>query len=239
MEVLFKRLKWLREKKRYSQKEVAAEIGMKTVNGYQKIEMGERNPKLDVLISLAKLYSETTDFLLGLNGESSSLKEQRNKVMEYKMEFDKTKTEAEVYSFSYQEGKNRVQQLRSELLNNDNKRMENEVAVFEESLVKYKDRSKELYEKLFEIQKGFGLTVIDYLTHLIEIPGLDILTDTTIRSILPISLGWEYHREDDSAEKVYFLQSSEIGILGFITEEFAKKLEVKSPTLFGNEENFI
>ena len=64
MEVLAKRLKWLRENHRYSQKEIADKIGM-SLNGYQKQESDSRDPKLDVLIKFADIYDETTDFLLG------------------------------------------------------------------------------------------------------------------------------------------------------------------------------
>lgn len=66
MEVLAKRVKWLRERKRLGQKEVAAEIGL-SLSGYQKIEYNERDPKLEVLINLTEFFKVSSDFLLGLS----------------------------------------------------------------------------------------------------------------------------------------------------------------------------
>jgi transcriptional regulator with XRE-family HTH domain len=64
MDILAKRLKWLREKERYSQKDIAKKIGM-TPSGYQKIEYGERDPKLDVIVTLCDIFNVSADFLLG------------------------------------------------------------------------------------------------------------------------------------------------------------------------------
>lgn len=72
MEVLAERLKWLREKHRYAQKEVAGKIGV-TASGYQKMEYNEANPKIDTLIKIAEMYSVSTDFLLGLSDEDDEL----------------------------------------------------------------------------------------------------------------------------------------------------------------------
>ncbi|WP_176215147.1 XRE family transcriptional regulator [Cytobacillus gottheilii] len=64
MEVLAKRLKWLRNNKGYAQKEVAKMIGM-TTSAYQKFELNERQPKLDILLKFCDIYDVTSDFLLG------------------------------------------------------------------------------------------------------------------------------------------------------------------------------
>lgn len=71
-DILPKRLKWLREKNRYSQTEIAKMIGM-SLNGYQKTEYGQRDPKLDILLKFAEIYDETTDFLLGRNDTPNDL----------------------------------------------------------------------------------------------------------------------------------------------------------------------
>jgi transcriptional regulator with XRE-family HTH domain len=73
MEILAKRLKWLREKERYSQKEIADKIGMSS-GGYQKIEYGDRDPKLDVLVKLCDIYEVDADFLLGRHSTISELR---------------------------------------------------------------------------------------------------------------------------------------------------------------------
>lgn len=58
------KLKELRIKYGYSQKQVAEKIGVSPsiVSGY---ETGERTPSTEVLLSLSYLYNSSTDYLLG------------------------------------------------------------------------------------------------------------------------------------------------------------------------------
>ena len=58
------KLRSLRTKYGYSQKQVADKIGVSPsiVSGY---ETGERTPSTEVLLSLAYLYNTSTDYLLG------------------------------------------------------------------------------------------------------------------------------------------------------------------------------
>lgn len=58
------KLRSLRERYRYSQKDVANKLGVSPsiVSGY---ETGERTPSTEVLLSLAYLYKCSTDYLLG------------------------------------------------------------------------------------------------------------------------------------------------------------------------------
>ena len=58
------RLKQLRNKYGYSQKEVAEKLKISTsiVSGY---ETGERTPSIEVLLSISYLYNVSTDYLLG------------------------------------------------------------------------------------------------------------------------------------------------------------------------------
>jgi transcriptional regulator with XRE-family HTH domain len=72
MEVLANRVKWLREKKRLGQKEVASNIGI-TLSGYQKIEYDQANPKLETLISLCDYFNVKSDFLLGRENSTDKL----------------------------------------------------------------------------------------------------------------------------------------------------------------------
>jgi len=74
MEVLGKRLKWLRNQNRYSQKEMAEKIGM-SASGLQKIENNERDPKLDILVKFCDIYKVSADFLLGRNNETPELED--------------------------------------------------------------------------------------------------------------------------------------------------------------------
>lgn len=66
------RLRDLRIKYGYSQKEVSEKIGvsLSIVSGY---ESGERTPSTQVLLSLAYLYGCSTDYLLGKQNDSSQL----------------------------------------------------------------------------------------------------------------------------------------------------------------------
>lgn len=66
------RLRDLRIKYGYSQKEVCEKIGVSPsiVSGY---ESGERTPSTQVLLSLAYLYGCSTDYLLGKQNDSSQL----------------------------------------------------------------------------------------------------------------------------------------------------------------------
>lgn len=66
IEGLPKRLRELRTKYNFSQKEVAELVGVSPsiVSAY---ETGERTPSVDVLLSLSSLYNCSTDYLLGKN----------------------------------------------------------------------------------------------------------------------------------------------------------------------------
>lgn len=79
MEVLAERLKWLREKKRLGQKEVAVNVSV-TLSGYQKIEYNESNPKIDTLIRFANYFGVSSDFLLGLSDEYADCNELEEKI---------------------------------------------------------------------------------------------------------------------------------------------------------------
>lgn len=67
---LSKRLKELRESKGYLQKFVADKIGVRsnTLSGY---ENGTRSPDPEMIVSLAKLYNVSTDYLLGHSDDPS------------------------------------------------------------------------------------------------------------------------------------------------------------------------
>lgn len=58
-----RRLKELRNKLRWTQKEVAAKIGLQ-LSQFNKYEAGMHIPPADKLIQLAELFGTTTDFLL-------------------------------------------------------------------------------------------------------------------------------------------------------------------------------
>ncbi|MCM3130934.1 LexA family transcriptional regulator [Paenibacillus sp. MER 78] len=64
MSFFSERLKILREKAGLTQKEVAIVLGM-TQSSYSKYEYGTREPNIDNILKLAKLFNVSSDYLLG------------------------------------------------------------------------------------------------------------------------------------------------------------------------------
>lgn len=67
-ETLNKRIQFIRKKHGYKQAEVAQILKISRVT-YTKYETGNRNIPTEVIIGLAKIYSLTTDFILGLSAK--------------------------------------------------------------------------------------------------------------------------------------------------------------------------
>jgi len=65
----YPRIRDLREDHDYSQQFVADYLGMKQPQ-YSRYERGLRDVPTDVLIRLAQLYKTSTDYILGLTGNS-------------------------------------------------------------------------------------------------------------------------------------------------------------------------
>lgn len=69
--MLNKRLKFLRESyDNMSQKDLAEKLGISRER-YNQYETGKRNPDYETLISLAKFFNVTTDYLLGYTDNKS------------------------------------------------------------------------------------------------------------------------------------------------------------------------
>ena len=67
-EVLSQRLKTCRRNHKYTQKEVAIYCDI-TEKAYQNYELGTREPKISILMRIAKLYQVSLDYLVGLKDE--------------------------------------------------------------------------------------------------------------------------------------------------------------------------
>ena len=65
----YPRLRDLREDRDLSQQQVADFLGMKQPQ-YSRYERGLRDIPTDILISLAKFYTTSTDYILGLTNDS-------------------------------------------------------------------------------------------------------------------------------------------------------------------------
>lgn len=63
--VYYPRLRDLREDKDMTQEELAHKLNMKQ-SQYSRYERGIRDIPTDILITLAKFYNTTTDYILGL-----------------------------------------------------------------------------------------------------------------------------------------------------------------------------
>ena len=64
-EILSKRLKQCRKEKGYTQGQVAIYCDI-TEKTYQNYELMTREPKLEILIRISKVFNVSTDYLLGL-----------------------------------------------------------------------------------------------------------------------------------------------------------------------------
>lgn len=64
-EILSKRLRQCRKEKGYTQGQVAIYCDI-TEKTYQNYELMTREPKLEILIRLSKVFNVSTDYLLGL-----------------------------------------------------------------------------------------------------------------------------------------------------------------------------
>lgn len=65
---MYKRIRDLREDKDLTQTQVAKMLGM-SQTGYSKYETGENDIPTAILIKLAKFYSTSVDYILGLTDQ--------------------------------------------------------------------------------------------------------------------------------------------------------------------------
>ncbi|MCM6843998.1 helix-turn-helix domain-containing protein [Latilactobacillus curvatus] len=65
MSKLSERLTYLRESKGWSKTLVVKKLGLKNLGTYANYEYGTREPDMEIIVKLAKLYEVTTDYLLG------------------------------------------------------------------------------------------------------------------------------------------------------------------------------
>lgn len=66
--IFSKRLKSLRQESGFTQQEVADKISINR-GSYSNWENGKREPTLENVVKLAKLFKTTTDFLLGVTDD--------------------------------------------------------------------------------------------------------------------------------------------------------------------------
>ncbi len=66
MKILAKRMRELRKSRNLSQKQAAEEIGIKS-DDYKNYELEKANPKIPTLVTIAKFYGVSINFLLGID----------------------------------------------------------------------------------------------------------------------------------------------------------------------------
>ena len=67
-EILAKRLRECRKRGAYTQREVSIYCDL-TEKAYQNYELGTHEPKLSILMRIAKLYKVSLDYLVGLTDD--------------------------------------------------------------------------------------------------------------------------------------------------------------------------
>lgn len=72
MNPISEKLKYLRDLKKLTQKEVANSIGV-TTSAYGFYEQGKRTPSPELIVKLAEYFNVTTDYLLGFTKTSYSV----------------------------------------------------------------------------------------------------------------------------------------------------------------------
>lgn len=225
MEVLAKRLKWLREQKRLSQKEVAAEIGV-SLNGYQKIESGERNPKLDNLIKFAKMYGVATDFLLGLKNTNDYAEKLRNNLREEYVDFERYSEINTKLTYDKNMLQERLDRFDKELASDSYR--ETMLALNKVN----EDKAKYEYE-MYQTLSSHLMNLIEYIKYLSNVPEVSIKDDEIIKQYIPLRIS----RSTNIFNKIDIsLYSNDRGHLGYLdenlTEEEADEIENKFRFMF-------
>ncbi len=102
MTVFHERLKYLRNSKKLTQKELAEKLGLNNTSTISKYESGDATPSFEIIDKIADLFGVSVDYLMGrtdeTGDETESLLENLRTNPEYKILFDiyKTATPAEI-----------------------------------------------------------------------------------------------------------------------------------------------
>lgn len=134
MMIFSQRLKWLREKKGFTQKEMAEKLGI-SQQYYGRFEKGAGQPNLETLFKLRYILGESLDFLLGVYLEDYLAEELYDEYIEARMNREDAEHQLKVVEELYDESspnfeshlnaivniRSRLQQLKSKEENALNK----------------------------------------------------------------------------------------------------------------------
>ncbi|OMC79602.1 hypothetical protein BK125_04800 [Paenibacillus odorifer] len=146
MSLFSERVRYARELKNLSQKEVAEKVSM-SQQGYSNIETGRREPSLSTLRLLRHILEESLDFFIGYNIEDS----RGGNLYELYAEARRIRIEAEE-DLEYSEN----------MLENPEEDVEKRMKMIR----RYKDHLKEAQQKE---EKAFNM----FYDHIIKVPGYD------------------------------------------------------------------
>lgn len=222
MEILAARLKWLREQKRYSQKDIAKQISM-TLNGYQKLEYDDRDPKLDVLVKLADLYDVTTDFLLGRNNRVKDLEIVSYRLQELDMIIDMKNKDLNHMVIV-------ISELRADMIETSRKEglTSQSTIKISHQLDNMLSRHTIVQTEIQELKNKYCEAVYDYFVTILDIPFSNIKNDKLFKKFLPMEISVQ---QDLFEEYSLLLYGNNVGSFGYYgnykTEEEAEKAKAE------------
>lgn len=135
MEIFSVRLKWRRETRGLTQKEMGEKLGM-TQSSYSKYEYGLREPNLSTLAKLPDILKESLDFLLGIVDVDNDI------IDEYIELFEKEEKIREI--------QRRIQEAYEEidLIGDETGRFARRVEVYNRQIKEVSEKGKELRDKV-------------------------------------------------------------------------------------------
>lgn len=140
------RLKWLREKKGFTQKEMAEKLGI-SQQYYGRFEKGTGQPNLETLFKLRYILGESLDFLLGVYLEDDLAEELYFDYIEARMKREDTEHQLRVVEELYDESSPNFESHLNAIVN--------------------------IRSKLQQLQSKEENALNKFFDYLIQIPGID------------------------------------------------------------------
>ena len=213
MEVLANRLKWLREKKRLVQKEVASKVGI-TLSGYQQFEYGKSNPKLETLINLCDFFEVSADFLLGRDNHVNELDKIKDKINEIN---------GKIISFDsiLESLRNVTSELREEMIESAKEKGFSHADTMEISrkLDEVLKDYSQFVEKKRRHEDNRNSEIITYIRTLLDVPESEPFNDVLINEYTPFKADLQFNLFDEVELILYGAGIGNIGTYYVFTSE--------------------
>lgn len=210
MEILAKRVKWLRERERLAQKEVAAHIGL-SYSGYSKIEYNERDPKLDVLIKIANLFEVSTDFLLGLDSLLPELKIYKSKA---EITFnDMKKAQSKTIMLQHEVAKLEHDKHKFKELEELGEDVSDRIRKINDLLDYSKHHLDESHKIFIENQGEYSSNIIHYVKETFQIPFFNPHKDDLLKNLIPLEVKLQHDLFDEEYIELFNPSVGRIGMI--------------------------